>query len=139
MVVIELKKGRGSDRVVGQIGRYLAWVQERYQTDVRGIIISQTRSKKLEYAVKSLRFPVTVQVFKKQLPIAEQINYCPNCGKPNHQSAKYCLKCGTEISDILEIVQGPAGPVQPSSVPRGARIHNLLPQTRIVLGAIFLL
>lgn len=59
-VVIELKKGRSSDEVVGQILRYMGWVKENlamndYETyDVRGIIISKEKDDKLEYALKML-------------------------------------------------------------------------------------
>ncbi|CUU05230.1 Protein of unknown function DUF91 [Candidatus Kryptobacter tengchongensis] len=53
-VVIELKKGRSSDVVVGQILRYMGWVKENIAKDynVRGIIILKERDEKLEYALK---------------------------------------------------------------------------------------
>jgi RecB family endonuclease NucS len=39
-VVVELKRSLGTDQVVGQILRYMGWVQECYKTNkVRGIII----------------------------------------------------------------------------------------------------
>jgi restriction system protein len=41
-VVIELKKGRPSDQVVGQVQRYMGWVKEKLCTDgqgVKGIVI----------------------------------------------------------------------------------------------------
>ena len=60
-VVIELKKGRSSDVVVGQILRYMGWVKEHLavddydQYDVRGIIISKEKDDRLEYALKMLQ------------------------------------------------------------------------------------
>jgi hypothetical protein len=52
-VVIELKKNQTSDDTVGQIARYMGWVQERLNgKDVKGIIISGANDKKLEYAAK---------------------------------------------------------------------------------------
>lgn len=53
-VVIELKKGRSSDVVIGQILRYMGWVKENLAKDhsVRGIIIAKERDEKLEYALK---------------------------------------------------------------------------------------
>jgi len=53
-VVIELKKGRTSDAVVGQTLRYMGWVKENLAKDysVRGIIIIKDRDEKLEYALK---------------------------------------------------------------------------------------
>lgn len=57
-VVMELKKGRSSDVVVGQILRYMGWVKEHLATNdyknykVRGIIIVKEKDDKLEYALK---------------------------------------------------------------------------------------
>lgn len=59
-VVIELKKGRSSDEVVGQILRYMGWVKENLAMNdyekygIRGIIISKEKDDKLEYALKML-------------------------------------------------------------------------------------
>lgn len=53
LVVIELKRGRGSDRVVGQISRYIGWVQAHLVDghDVYGVIITHEYDKYLSYAV----------------------------------------------------------------------------------------
>ena len=53
-VVIELKKGRSSDVVIGQILRYMGWVTEHLAKDynVRGIIIVKDKDERLEYALK---------------------------------------------------------------------------------------
>lgn len=54
-VVVELKRGQGTDQVVGQILRYMGWVQESYKTDqVRGIIIVGKKDQALSYAVKAV-------------------------------------------------------------------------------------
>ncbi|MBI2137178.1 DUF1016 family protein [Candidatus Woesearchaeota archaeon] len=56
-IVIELKKGRSSDVVIGQILRYMGWVKENLAKDeyaVRGIIIVKDKDDKLEYALKLL-------------------------------------------------------------------------------------
>jgi RecB family endonuclease NucS len=52
-VIIELKKGRISDIVVGQISRYIGWVRENLAEGhgVRGIIIVHDFDPKLKYAV----------------------------------------------------------------------------------------
>ncbi|MCZ7673542.1 MAG: endonuclease NucS [Chloroflexi bacterium] len=53
-VVIELKKGRSSDRVVGQILRYMGWIKENLCTDnqlVKGLIICRDPDPKLSYAL----------------------------------------------------------------------------------------
>ena len=54
-VVIELKKGRPSDRVVGQILRYMGWVKKNLCTsgqDVKGLVICRDRDSKLSYALE---------------------------------------------------------------------------------------
>lgn len=52
-VVVELKKGRSSDIVVGQISRYIGWIRENLSDgrEVRGIIIVHDFDPKLKYAV----------------------------------------------------------------------------------------
>jgi restriction system protein len=54
-VVIELKKGRPADKVVGQVLRYMGWVQEKLcgegQT-VRGLVICKEYDPRLSYALK---------------------------------------------------------------------------------------
>jgi restriction system protein len=55
IVVIELKKGRESDRVVGQTLRYMGWVAENLCTEgqpVKGIIVCRDADSRLTYALK---------------------------------------------------------------------------------------
>lgn len=55
-VIIELKKGKSSDVVIGQILRYMGWVNEKLALpngySVRGIIIVREKDERLEYALK---------------------------------------------------------------------------------------
>ena len=54
LVVIELKRGRPSDRVVGQAARYMGWVRAhiaREQQPVEGIIVAHEQDEQLAYAV----------------------------------------------------------------------------------------
>jgi predicted nuclease of restriction endonuclease-like (RecB) superfamily len=55
-VVIELKKGKSSDVVIGQILRYMGWINEKLALPqgygVKGIIILKEKDEKLEYALK---------------------------------------------------------------------------------------
>ncbi len=74
IVVVELKKGRADDKVVGQLARYMGWVGEKLWTDgaaVRGIIVANIVSEKLRYAAKA--FPnvrlVEYQVEFKLRPV----------------------------------------------------------------------
>ena len=54
-VVIELKKGRPSDQVVGQILRYMGWVKRNICEDgqaVKGLVICRDSDSKLSYALE---------------------------------------------------------------------------------------
>lgn len=54
-VVIELKKGRPSDQVVGQVLRYMGWVKKNLCTNgqsVRGLVICRDPDPKLSYALE---------------------------------------------------------------------------------------
>lgn len=63
-VVVELKRARGTDQVVGQILRYMGWLIEAHGTDkVRGIVIVQNKDQGLTYAVKAIP-NVEVKQFK---------------------------------------------------------------------------
>jgi restriction system protein len=54
LVVIELKKGRPSDKVVGQILRYMGWVKQNLSKPdqpVKGLVICSSPDPKLAYAL----------------------------------------------------------------------------------------
>ncbi|HNT26153.1 MAG TPA: endonuclease NucS [Anaerolineales bacterium] len=54
-VVIELKKGRPSDQVIGQILRYMGWVKQNLCTSgqgIKGLIICRDPDPKLSYALE---------------------------------------------------------------------------------------
>ena len=56
LIIVELKRGKSDDEVVGQISRYLSWTEENLAKkgqDVKGIICIKEASEKLKYAVKS--------------------------------------------------------------------------------------
>jgi hypothetical protein len=57
LVVVELKRGRPSDRVVGQAARYMGWVRAHLARDrqrVEGLIIAHEQDVQLEYAVSAV-------------------------------------------------------------------------------------
>ncbi|MBD3193183.1 MAG: EVE domain-containing protein [Candidatus Heimdallarchaeota archaeon] len=57
LVVIELKRGKTSDRVIGQISRYIGWVKENIaekDQNVRGIVISKEVNDALKYALTNI-------------------------------------------------------------------------------------
>lgn len=51
--VIELKRGQSSDRVMGQILRYMGWVKANLagDHDVHGLIVTHKNDERLRYAV----------------------------------------------------------------------------------------
>lgn len=52
-VVIELKRAQTSDDTVGQLARYMGWVQENLNCkNVKGVIIAGAFDKRLKYALK---------------------------------------------------------------------------------------
>ena len=54
-MVIELKKGRPSDQVIGQILRYMGWVKKNLCNDgqgVKGLVICRDPDSKLTYALE---------------------------------------------------------------------------------------
>jgi restriction system protein len=62
LVVIELKKGRASDKVVGQIQRYMGYIKDEiatYDQRVSGIIIASAKDRRIERALsmtKNIKF-----------------------------------------------------------------------------------
>jgi RecB family endonuclease NucS len=64
-IVIELKKGRKSDEVIGQILRYIGWVKKNLAKDenIRGLVITADEDKKLDTAASAVPF-VSVRRYK---------------------------------------------------------------------------
>lgn len=71
-VVIELKKGQTSDETVGQLARYMGWVEENLSKgkDSKGIIISGYFDEKLNYAIKKVH-GVEVFLYKVDFKLEE--------------------------------------------------------------------
>ncbi len=66
-VVIELKKGRKNDEVIGQVLRYIGWVRNKLgkpSAQVRGYIIVGERDSKLNYALQEIGDKVQAMVYK---------------------------------------------------------------------------
>ncbi len=72
-VVIELKKGRTSDQVVGQILRYMGWVKKNIATNgqaVKGLVICQKPDDKLTYAL-SVTPNINVRYYSVSFKLSE--------------------------------------------------------------------
>ena len=73
-VVIELKKGRESDKVVGQIIRYMGWVKEKLCSEgqeVYGIIICKDYDERLRLALKVVK-NVSVKCYRVDFKLLDQ-------------------------------------------------------------------
>lgn len=64
-LVIELKKGKSSDAVAGQIMRYLTWVEKNLAqgAKVRGLIIVGDTDKSLEYSIQQVSHKVDLMKY----------------------------------------------------------------------------
>lgn len=69
-VVVELKKGRKSDEVIGQILRYIGWVMKNQKTNVRGIIVVNEPDDRLEYAVAPLKNMIDIKYYRLKFEIS---------------------------------------------------------------------
>ncbi len=79
-VVIELKKGRESDKVVGQIFRYISWVKDNLcagEQNARGIVICSGTDKRLQAAVKLVPSLIQVQLYKIDFQLVDAPSPAP--------------------------------------------------------------
>jgi len=70
-VIVETKKGREGDKVVGQILRYIGWVKKNLSPNVRGIIVSHASDSNLEWAVEAIRDIVKLKFYKVRFEISD--------------------------------------------------------------------
>jgi hypothetical protein len=66
-LVVELKRGRSSDEVVGQVLRYMGWVQANLANDgevVRGMIILGEPDERIRYALEAARAEIHLYSYK---------------------------------------------------------------------------
>jgi len=71
LVVIETKKGRESDKVVGQVLRYMGWLKKEKGKNVRGIIITAEPDEKLDYAILPLP-AVNIKYYRVKFDITDR-------------------------------------------------------------------
>jgi len=69
-VVVETKKGRESDKVVGQILRYIGWVKKNLSPKVRGIIVTHSSDSNLEWAVEAVKNLVKLKFYKVKFELS---------------------------------------------------------------------
>jgi restriction system protein len=74
IVVIELKKGREADKVVGQILRYMGWVKDNVcqpGQEVHGIIVCKEADERLLYALKMVN-NVAIKYYRVDFTLQDQ-------------------------------------------------------------------
>jgi len=72
-VVVELKKGRTGDAVIGQIQRYIGWVMKNFNIDkVRGIIIANEEDEKLDFAIIPVKSFIQVKYYQVKFEINDK-------------------------------------------------------------------
>jgi len=74
-IVIELKKGKESDPVIGQTLRYIGWVKENLceeKQSVKGIVICREVDKKMLYAVQPLKDLIKVKKYKVDFKLFDE-------------------------------------------------------------------
>lgn len=73
-VVIELKRDLVTEKVVGQVAKYMQWVEQNLALKegktVRGVVMAYRGNKSLVSALGALRFPVTVVYYNLQLNLS---------------------------------------------------------------------
>ena len=73
-VVIELKRGRGSDVAVGQLLRYIGWVQEKLAGEgesVKGVMVAGDADDRLRYALKPLSDRISLLTYTVHFQMQE--------------------------------------------------------------------
>jgi len=70
-VVVELKKGRKSDDVVGQLSRYMGWVMKNRNKKARGIIIVSEPDEKLAYSILPFKGMVKTKYYRVRFEITD--------------------------------------------------------------------
>lgn len=70
-VVVELKRKKTGDPVVGQILRYIGWVIENLGENVRGMIVIGERYDKLDYSLKPIEHLVQLKYYQVKFEISD--------------------------------------------------------------------
>lgn len=79
LLVVELKRGRSSDTVVGQVSRYMGWVARHLAAGkpVKGLILTYERDESLRYAVYAHE-NLELRRFKLRLEVLPEDDPGPN-------------------------------------------------------------
>lgn len=70
-VVVELKRGRESDDVVGQLSRYMGWVMKNRKNKTRGIIVVNEPDPRLEYSILPFGGSIKVKYYQVKFDVSD--------------------------------------------------------------------
>ena len=74
-VVIELKRDLVTEKVVGQMAKYMQWVEDNLAKkdgkSVRGLILAYRSNKAVNDAIRALRFPVSIIYYSLKLNLLD--------------------------------------------------------------------
>jgi hypothetical protein len=71
-VVVELKKGRASDDVVGQISRYMGWVIKNRNKKTRGIIVVNEPDQRLDYSILPFGGSIKIKYYRVKFDLTDE-------------------------------------------------------------------
>lgn len=71
-VIVELKKGRKSDEVVGQISRYIGWAMKNRNPKVRGIVIVHEPDERLSYSLLPFNGLVKLKYYRVKFEVTDK-------------------------------------------------------------------
>ena len=71
-VIVELKKGKESDIVVGQISRYIGWVIKNKNKKVRGIIVVNEPDQRLEYSILPFSGLIKIKYYRVKFEVSDE-------------------------------------------------------------------
>ncbi|MCJ7458775.1 MAG: endonuclease NucS [candidate division Zixibacteria bacterium] len=77
-VVVELKRGKESDKVVGQALRYIGWVRKNLANKgqkVAGLIITKEEDTRLNYALEPIKDLIQLKFYKISIKITDSISH----------------------------------------------------------------
>lgn len=77
-VVVELKRGKENDDVVGQISRYMGWVMKNRQKKTRGIIVVYEPDPKLDYAILPFGPSLKIMYYRVKFDISNEYTGDPH-------------------------------------------------------------
>ena len=71
-VITELKKGKESDNVVGQISRYMGWIIKNKNKKARGIIVVNEPDQRLDYSILPFNGLIKIKYYRVKFEVSDK-------------------------------------------------------------------